>query len=334
MRLLQRICRVAALIVILPFAVVPFAAWADDEDEFDEPAVAEVPPRRSSARPATPDEIPRLIADLSHVDGSTRDRALERLAVSGQPAIDALTKASRGGSLETRMRAVLALKQMFLESDGDLLDSADNALTDLAADGSPSVAARAESTLEQNYDIRESRAVEAVREMGGIVTYSNDVFANQQRFGYNTRTLSHIVLGKDWKTGDEGLKQIRRLTRLQKIYYIADSGVTEDGLKMLQRSIPALEVHRRARSCLGVSGQNNAQGQGCVVFQLIPKSAASRAGFEIGDVIQTFDGHQVTNFDKLIELIGATKPGDKIKVEVLRDFKKIVLKPVMDEWKN
>lgn len=316
--------------------LLPALALADDADEAEDeaPAVAEIPVNRPVAKPATAAEIPQLIADLDSNESVVRERASSRLAASGKPAINALSAAARNGSLESRVRAVQTLRRMFLEGRGELVDAADSALDKLTDDGNASVASRAEATLSLNYDVRERRALETIRELGGIISYQENMFADAGGFVTPTRTVSHIILGKDWKSGDEGLKQIKRLSRLPMLYYISDSGVTEEGLKDLQTSIPGLQVHRRARACLGVAGTSDINGRGCMVSQVIPNSAAARAGFEVQDLIQTFDGRPVTDFDKLIELIGSTKPGDEIKVEVIRNFEKITLKPVMDEWKR
>lgn len=316
--------------------LLPTFALADDaeQDEVDAPAVAEIPVRRAAVKPATADEIPRLISDLDSTDSAVRERASTRLAASGKPAVDALSAAARSGSLESRVRAVQTLRRMFLEGNGELVDAADSALDKLADDGNASVASRAEATLNLNYDVRERRALETIRELGGIISYQENMFADATGAITPARTVSHIILGKDWKTGDAGLKQIKRLSRLPMVYYINESGVTEEGLRDLQASIPGLQIHRRARACLGVAGMSDINGRGCMVSNVIPNSAAERAGFEVRDVIQTFDGRPVTDFDKLIELIGSTKPGDKIKVEVLRDFQKVTLEPVMDEWKR
>lgn len=316
--------------------LLPAVAWAEDveETEDDTPAVAEMPVRRVLAKPATAAEIPRLIADLDSNEAVVRERASSRLAASGKPAVEALSAAARNGSLESRVRAVQTLRRIFLEGNGELVDAADSALDKLTDDANASVASRAEATLNLNYDVRERRAVETIRDLGGIITYEEGGAFDPTGLPTATRNISHIILGKDWKTGDAGLKQIKRLSRLPMVYYINDSGVTEEGLKDLQSSIPGLVVLRRARACLGVACTSGLDGRGCMVTKVIPGSAAEKAGFEVRDVVQTFDGRPVADFDKLIEFIGSTKPGDKIKIEVIRDFQKVTLETVMDEWKG
>lgn len=330
MRFLLTLCWTVAI----GFPVASFAEDVEIDETDDEAAVAEILPRRAAVAPATEAEIPQLVADLDSAEAAVRERASSRLAASGKPAIDALAAAARKSSLETRVRAVQTLRRIFLEAEGEILDAADAALDQLSSDGNASVSTRAEATLTLNYDVRERRALTTIQQLGGLVTYQENAFVDPNGLGAPQRFVSNIVLGKDWKSGDEGLKQIKRLSRLPTLYYIAESGVTDDGLKDLQASIPGLQVFRRGRSCLGVAGSSDLNGRGCVVERVMPRTAAERAGFEPRDVIQSFDGRPVTDFESLIELIGSTKPGDKIKVEVVRDFQKITLEPVMDEWKK
>lgn len=64
---------------------------------------------------------------------------------------------------------------------------------------------------------------------------------------------------------------------------------------------------------------------GALVSSVDPNGTANEAGIETGDVILKFDGHTITRSNDLPPLVAATKPGEKVDIEVLRDQKVITL---------
>lgn len=73
---------------------------------------------------------------------------------------------------------------------------------------------------------------------------------------------------------------------------------------------------------------------GALVSGVLPDSPASDAGFEVGDVIVEFDGRSVQQHDSLPPLVGAVKPGETIKVIVIRDKKEKTLKVKIGELES
>ncbi len=285
-----------------------------------------------AAEPAEERELAALVGELGHRDESVRRKATARLIATGRAAIAPLSVAAADGSLEVRVRAVTILREIYITGSDDATDAAEVALEVLAGQRSASVASRAGAVLAMNYEVRERRALTEIQKLGAIVEYSDQPIADPVTG--EGRLIAHVVLGKDWTGGIDGLKHIKRMERLRLLYYIPESGVTEDALKDLQASVPNLQVQRRGRSCLGVSCLTDPNANGCQVMKIVPGSAAARAGFQLGDVIASFDGKPVKDFDSLIGMIGATKPGDKVKIEVQRDFQRVTLQPVMDDWKK
>jgi serine protease Do len=65
---------------------------------------------------------------------------------------------------------------------------------------------------------------------------------------------------------------------------------------------------------LGV--QLNYRGKGVAVEQVVQGGPADQAGLQPGDVIQKVNGKDVTSNDEVVKAIQATKPGDRINLEV------------------
>ncbi len=59
-------------------------------------------------------------------------------------------------------------------------------------------------------------------------------------------------------------------------------------------------------------------GEGIFVIDLVEGSGAKKAGIKAGDIILAFHGRMVTSHDELIEAIKTTRPGDKVKVVIVR----------------
>lgn len=73
---------------------------------------------------------------------------------------------------------------------------------------------------------------------------------------------------------------------------------------------------------------------GLLVSDVVPLSAAYKAGVKVGDIITSFDGKKVTVFKDLEDQKNTHKPGDEVTMEVFRDDKTITLKVILGEENN
>ncbi|TVS19712.1 MAG: PDZ domain-containing protein [Planctomycetaceae bacterium] len=78
---------------------------------------------------------------------------------------------------------------------------------------------------------------------------------------------------------------------------------------------------------IGVRGAQDT-GQAKIV-QVYPGTAAEKAGIKAGDVIVKFGGKTVTDFSSLQLLVNDCQPGDKVKVELLREDRRVLLEIVV-----
>jgi serine protease Do len=88
---------------------------------------------------------------------------------------------------------------------------------------------------------------------------------------------------------------------------------------------------RVTRGWLGVSVQQMTpelaksfgleEDRGALVAEVIKNSPAEKAGLQRGDVILTFDSHEIKDMRDLPRLVAATPVDEKVKMEILRDGK-------------
>lgn len=71
---------------------------------------------------------------------------------------------------------------------------------------------------------------------------------------------------------------------------------------------------------MGVVGEGP-EAAGATLGQVTPGSPADQAGLKAGDKITAIDGKEIKLYSELVELLRAKKPGDKLKVKVLREGK-------------
>lgn len=101
-------------------------------------------------------------------------------------------------------------------------------------------------------------------------------------------------------------------------------------------AIPSNQVQRVAndlmasgeivRGYIGVSllrGQHEARNRpyeyGALIAEVRPDHAAAKAGLQKGDVVIAFDGKRVNNGDDLVRFTERARPGDRVKVEYVRN---------------
>ena len=73
------------------------------------------------------------------------------------------------------------------------------------------------------------------------------------------------------------------------------------------------------------------QPRGALIAQVMPNSPAEKGGIEVGDIITSYNGQEVSNSAILPPMVGRTKIGKSVKVKVLRAGKTKTLKVKIGE---
>jgi serine protease Do len=76
------------------------------------------------------------------------------------------------------------------------------------------------------------------------------------------------------------------------------------------------------------------QPRGALVAKVLPDSPALAAGIQVGDVIVNFNGEEVNNSSNLPPIVGSTKVGVDIPLEVIRNGRSRILKVQLGELKD
>ena len=71
--------------------------------------------------------------------------------------------------------------------------------------------------------------------------------------------------------------------------------------------------------------------QGALVARVLDGSPAERAGFEVGDIVLSFDGHAIARSSGLPPIVARTRAGREVGVETLRDGQAMILQVTTDE---
>ena len=69
-----------------------------------------------------------------------------------------------------------------------------------------------------------------------------------------------------------------------------------------------------------------AKPEGALVAKVLDGSPAERAGFEVGDILLSFDEHSIERSSDLPPIVGRTRVGREVAVEILRGGQSMILK--------
>jgi serine protease Do len=71
--------------------------------------------------------------------------------------------------------------------------------------------------------------------------------------------------------------------------------------------------------------------RGAIVTQVEPNSPGAKAGLKIGDLITGLDGRQISDAGQLQVVVGQTRPGTTVKLQVFRDGKNMELAVTLEK---
>ena len=292
---------------------------------------AEDGPPRDEADAKTAASIQRWIADLNSNLFAVRQAASRNLREVGLSAVKPLATAADGQQSEVTRRAIDVLDAICESDDPELVEAARESLQQLVHSTHRLPAHRASLVLRGQRLRQQRTALAEIQRLGGAVSNAG--------VEEGELVIGSLVLGRKWEAGDEGLKYLPKLGRVEqlKLYgtQFTDEGleyltkltgvqimklyatqITEPGQRRLQEALPGTQVDRRHGALLGVSGTGDKRG--CLITMVRDDTAAARAGIEREDIITQVNGEAIPDLTTLIATIAKQKPGNRIKVTLLR----------------
>lgn len=200
---------------------------------------------------------------------------------------------------------------------------------------------RALAAWDEQQTERDKRAVAKLEELGAKVQIAkpkrDDITLDDDVKDPAESVIEHVVLGRAWRGGDEGLKYIARLSFVQTgVYRVKTAKVSEEALQRLSDQKPDLKVEIRG-AFLGVKWMSGGAfgfggPQPCLINEVTPKSPAEKAGLKKDDIIVKFGDKPVETFPDLIDLLKSTDPGEKVVFTVMRDGEELKLPVELSDW--
>lgn len=161
-----------------------------------------------------------------------------------------------------------------------------------------------------------------------------------------------LWLNEEWRGGDEGLKHVKDLhdvttlqvenadvtdaalphiAKIPSLRYLQVRGgkFSREALRDFHRERPSVAVMAMGEGMMGVNGNHSAEK--CTLDMVSPNTAAHQAGLQAGDEVIAINDEKIRDFSELTISVSTHKPGDRLRVEYLRDGEKreavVTLKP-------
>lgn len=251
--------------------------------------------------------IRQMIADLNDDAFIVRESATRQLAVLGKSAAPLLGEAAQAGKPETAWRAIFALREMALLGDGNTSEVAERQLARLKLSDNFAVSDYAGDCLIDLPSLRQTRAVERLRELGA-------------KFDASFPTT--VRLDGQWTGGDQGVSLLRHLAELTQINVEPGTQVSDEALARLRDEHPKkdLQVTRFGEAFLGVGTDNRnlTNLPGLPVTSVVADGPAGKAGLQADDLITAIDGTAIRDFQELVKSLRGKRVGDTVTISYLR----------------
>ena len=154
----------------------------------------------------------------------------------------------------------------------------------------------------------------------------------------SVRRIARIFIPETWQGGDDGLTHIDRIFAdapdpKPVVYILGTPKISVERLQKLEEQLPKGLFARRSPVVLGIAhSPYNNNHDGVLVSQVQRESSAALAGIIAGDLITSIDNTEVPDFDSLVESLADRKPGQSVKVKVMRNGEDRTIVVTLKGW--
>jgi hypothetical protein len=311
----------------------------------EKPATAASP----SAPAATAAEIGQWLEQLNDDRYQVREEATRHLLDAGAASLDQLQAAADADRPEPADRSLWILRRLASANEPALKRQA---LEHLAAlKKRPQIASAARTIL---VTLQHQEAVEALEQLGANYN-ENQIMLQPGVAG----ALGTLDLDSRWRGKDADLIHLRHLNGLRIVrivgtnisvdalinelphcetlqtVWLYGTKLTPDDVAKLRKALTEqVEIDYRKGALLGVSSAT-LNGEGPPLVRAVSAgSAAAVAGIQAGDLIQKFNGENLTTFKALTQKIANYQPGNEVNLTILRGGQQIEFKVKLGQWKD
>ncbi len=113
-------------------------------------------------------------------------------------------------------------------------------------------------------------------------------------------------------------------------------------VNVVKQILPELATGKITRGWLGIEIQkitpslrkafNLKTSHGALISSVLPDSPGARAGLKNGDVIIGFNGHKIQEMSQLPWVVGNTKPGKTVPIEIIRNGQVMTVNITVGNW--
>ncbi len=290
----------------------------------------------------TTQQVNDAIEQLRSPEFAVRQRSIETLQAVSAEQIDLLTQAIQTSTEnEIARRCVDLLERRYATGDRDsaVVRQASDALEAAANSDRWFVAEAARDSLGRHWKRRVEITLLELQKMGAGMSpkLPEKLWESNREYSglFNRQDPTSddhlkIFVDEHWKADAKGFELLRRLMPLvshdfmtgpSRVSVVLIDGHTQQPEEEaeLRAIFGDTRVSSRGAVCLGISHQpQDASRSGVEVSNVQRDSSADRAEIQATDVLLKFDGKTLKDFDELIELLKAFRPGDEVTFQVRR----------------
>ncbi len=283
-------------------------------------------------------QVHDAIEQLAAPQFSVRQKSLDVLKSANADQIVLLAEATEKHSdSEVAKRCIELITNIYATGDRDsaVVRQASETIEAAANSERWFIAEAAQDALERHWKRRVEIAMLQLQSLGGNMSPRDPAKLwerNGSSYQSSPTSSDHLKVFVDefWKADENAISLLKRLTPLlnhsfiqgrSRLSFVLIDGHTQtpDEVSRIKGMFGDTNVMSRGRVYLGIVHQTtNTDGPGIQIDQVGPDSSAAKAGLEVGDKLEKFEGQTLNEFDDLIGLLKAHKVNDEVTFEVYR----------------
>ena len=287
----------------------------------------------------TTEQVHKAIDLLAAPQYSVRQKSLDVLRFVNADQMALLAEATeKHSNNEVAKRCIELMIRIYATGDRDsgVVRQASDAIEIAANSERWFIAETAQDALERHWKRRVEIAMLQLQLLGGNMSPRDPAklwehSSNSYQSSPTNSDHLKVFVDEFWKADEYAILLLKRLTPLlnhgfvpgrSRLSFVLIDGHTQtpEEIAQIKGMFGDINVMSRGQVYLGiVHRSSNADDKGIQIDQVGPDSSAAKAGLEVGDKLEKFEGKPLKEFDDLIELLKTHKVNDEVTFKVYRE---------------